>query len=194
MSCPRTGSARRGLRSRQDLRAPAPGARRARTPAELRRNSAGATSPSLAATVRSVTERGPDVLSPDARRALLEAPRPRHLPIAPEVPPGRRRLPLADEARPIDKRAIPIYVVWEVTLKCDLACRHCGSRAGRERPDELTTAECLDLVYQMADLGTLEVKIIGGEAYLRDDWAQIAKQIRELGVQCTMTARGRGVT
>ena len=40
----------------------------------------------------------------------------------------------------------PIYAVWEITLRCDLACRHCGSRAGRARPDELDTAECLDLV------------------------------------------------
>ena len=31
----------------------------------------------------------------------------------------------------------PIYAVWEITLRCDLACRHCGSRAGRARPDEL---------------------------------------------------------
>ena len=40
-----------------------------------------------------------------------------------------------------------------MTLACDLACRHCGSRAGRARPDELTTAEALNLVDQMADLG-----------------------------------------
>lgn len=138
-------------------------------------------------------ERGPDVLSPDERRALLEAPRPRHLPIAPEVPKGRRQLPLADEARPIDQRAVPNYVVWEVTLKCDLACRHCGSRAGRERQDELTTAECLDLVRQMAELGVKEVTLIGGEAYLREDWTEIVRAIRQHGMSATMTSGGRGL-
>ena len=37
-----------------------------------------------------------------------------------------------------DAAHTPRYVVWELTLKCDLACRHCGSRAGRVRQDELT--------------------------------------------------------
>ena len=73
-------------------------------------------------------------------------PRPRSLPIAPTaLPSAKVRLPLADQVRPQDA-VRPIYAVWEITLACDLACRHCGSRAGRERPDELSTAECLDLV------------------------------------------------
>ena len=37
-------------------------------------------------------------------------------------------------------RNVPIYVVWETTLRCDHACAHCGSRAGDARPDELDTA------------------------------------------------------
>ncbi len=121
-------------------------------------------------------------------------PRPRSLPIAPTALPSKKvRLPLADEVRPQDA-VRPIYAVWEITLACDLACRHCGSRAGRERPDELTTAECLDLVNQMADLGTLEVTLIGGEAYLRDDWTDIVREVRRRGMQCTNTTGGRGFT
>src|SRR6188508_818499 len=108
-----------------------------------------------------MTLRGPDVLPPEERQALLDAPRPRHLPVVPHAPPGKRKLPLADAARDVDRQTRPVYVVWEVTLKCDLACRHCGSRAGRERSDELTTAECLDLVRQMAELGVKEVTLIG---------------------------------
>ena len=81
-------------------------------------------------------------------------PRPRLLPIAPTAEPARRRLPLAGESRPIDQRWRPIIAVWEITLRCDLACRHCGSRAGRQRPDELSTEEALDLVRQLAEIGT----------------------------------------
>ena len=121
-------------------------------------------------------------------------PRPRSLPIAPRAEPARRRLPLADEARDLDRRYRPIIAVWEITLRCDLACRHCGSRAGRERPDELTTEECLDLIDQLADLGTKEVTIIGGEAYLRDDWITLGKAIRARGMELTMTTGGRGMT
>jgi radical SAM protein with 4Fe4S-binding SPASM domain len=138
--------------------------------------------------------KGPDVLTPEQRAAELLKPRPRTLPIAPDAPPARRKLPLADSVRPRDEQARPIYAVWEVTLQCDLACRHCGSRAGHARSDELTTAECLDLVRQMAELGVMEVTLIGGEAYLRDDWTDIIREIRRLGMSATMTTGGRGIT
>jgi radical SAM protein with 4Fe4S-binding SPASM domain len=138
--------------------------------------------------------KGPDVLTPEQRAAELLKPRPRNLPIAPVAPPARRRLPLADSVRPKDEQARPVYAVWEVTLACDLACRHCGSRAGHARGDELSTAECLDLVRQMAELGVMEVTLIGGEAYLRDDWTQIIREIRRLGMSATMTSGGRGIT
>ncbi len=120
--------------------------------------------------------------------------RSRTLPIAPVAPPAQRRLPLAADVRAVDRAWRPIYAVWEITLRCDLACRHCGSRAGRERPEELTTTEALDLVQQMADLGVLEVTLIGGEAYLRDDWTEIARAVRAHGMQCTITTGGRGMS
>jgi len=121
-------------------------------------------------------------------------PRPRTLPIAPTAAPSKKRLPLADSARDRDKRWRPRYAVWEITLQCDLACRHCGSRAGRTRPDELDTKEALEMVRQMAELGVMEVTLIGGEAYLRDDWVEIAAAVRAHGMQCTMTTGGRGLT
>ncbi len=125
----------------------------------------------------------------------MDAPRPkRDLPIAPQAASFRRRLPLAESAREIDQKWRPIYAVWELTLKCDLACRHCGSRAGQARPEELSTEECLDLVRQMDDLGVKEVTVIGGEAYLRDDWTVIVGEIRRRGMQVGMTTGGRGMT
>jgi len=107
--------------------------------------------------------------------------------------PSRVRLPLAGETRPRDK-VRPVYGVWELTLACDLACRHCGSRAGRARPDELTTAEAIDLAEQLADLGLKECTVIGGEAYLREDWVDIVRTLVNRGVRTTMTTGGRGVT
>ncbi len=115
-------------------------------------------------------------------------------PLAPKAPAARRHLPLAADARQIDRQTRPTHAIWEITLKCDLACRHCGSRAGRERPDELDTAAALDLVGQMAALGVLEVSLIGGEAYLRADWLEIIAAIRAAGMQCTMVTGGRGLT
>jgi radical SAM protein with 4Fe4S-binding SPASM domain len=137
----------------------------------------------------------PNPLSPQARADELARARPkRGLPIAPAAKPGARNLPLAPEARAVDRRHRPIYAVWEITLACDLACRHCGSRAGRDRPDELSTAEALDLVEQMADLGVKEVTLIGGEAYLRHDWLDIIRAVRRRAMTCTTTSGGRGLT
>ncbi len=121
-------------------------------------------------------------------------PRPRSLPIAPRAEPAKVRLPLAGESRPSDQRWKPIYAVWEITLRCDLACHHCGSRAGRERPDELTTDEALDLIDQMKAMDVREITLIGGEAYLRDDWTVLVRHIRDLGIMCSMTTGGRGLT
>jgi radical SAM protein with 4Fe4S-binding SPASM domain len=133
----------------------------------------------------------PELLSETERAALLASKRPvRALPL---VAPGKRRLALADESRAIDQQVRPIYAVWEITLRCDLACRHCGSRAAVARPDELSTAECLDLVRQMAELSVREVTIIGGEAYLREDWLEIVRAIRSHGMLATMTSGGRGI-
>ena len=140
-----------------------------------------------------MSERGPDPLSAPERAALMEQ-KLRRLPVAPQSPPSLRRLPLADAARDVDRAWRPIYCVWEITLACDLACRHCGSRAGHARQDELSTEECLDVVRQLAELGVQEITLIGGEAYLREDWVEIVAAIRKHGMIATMTTGGRGIT
>lgn len=85
------------------------------------------------------------------------------------------------------------YAVWEITLKCNLGCSHCGSRAGDSRADELSTAEALGLVHQLADVGIEEVTLIGGEAFLREDWLDIAKEITRCGMRVGMTTGGYGI-
>jgi radical SAM protein with 4Fe4S-binding SPASM domain len=130
----------------------------------------------------------------DELRALMEASRPkRSLPLATASDPTIR-LPLAAESRATDRVVRPNFAVWELTLACDLACRHCGSRAGRARPDELSVNEALDLVRQMHDLGVQEIALIGGEVYLYDGWTRVVREIRRLGMQSTVVTGGRGLT
>jgi radical SAM protein with 4Fe4S-binding SPASM domain len=92
------------------------------------------------------------------------------------------------------KRRTHTNAVWEITLKCNLACSHCGSRAGDERVEELSTEQSLDLVRQLAEVGIHEVSLIGGEAFLRADWLDIAAAITEAGMVCTMTTGGYGIS
>jgi MoaA/NifB/PqqE/SkfB family radical SAM enzyme len=82
------------------------------------------------------------------------------------------------------------YAVWELTLACNLACGHCGSRAGSPRDAELTTAQALDVVAQLDQAGIDEVTLIGGEAFLRRDWLTIAAAITGRGMTCTATTGG----
>ncbi|MCW8132870.1 MAG: radical SAM protein [Planctomycetota bacterium] len=86
-----------------------------------------------------------------------------------------------------------LIVVWEITLQCNLGCRHCGSRAGPARAHELTTAEAFDVIRQLGDLKVREVTLIGGEALLRPDWDVLAKEIRRRGMHCSMVTGGRGL-
>jgi len=97
----------------------------------------------------------------------------------------RRRLSLSDQVG-----CVPVYVVWELTLACNLKCIHCGSRAGHRRARELTTSECIDVIRQLAELGTREISIIGGEAFIRRDWLTIIRAIRDHGIDCTMQTGG----
>jgi radical SAM protein with 4Fe4S-binding SPASM domain len=85
----------------------------------------------------------------------------------------------------------PRYVVWELTLRCDLACKHCGSRAGKARPNELTLQEALAVVDELAQLGTHEITFIGGEAYLYADWLEVVRATRAKGIRATLTTGGR---
>jgi len=116
----------------------------------------------------------------------------------------RRRLPVVGSLPKPDNRwtsmeareaaAAPRWAVWELTLACDQKCAHCGPRAGHRRPDELSTEECLQVVRDLKALGAGEVVLIGGEAYLRNDFILIIRAIREAGMSCTMTTGGYNLT
>lgn len=79
-------------------------------------------------------------------------------------------------------------------MACNLKCAHCGSRAGRPRPRELDTGECIDVVNSLAELGTREISLIGGEAYLRRDWVDIIAAIKSHDIYCAIQTGGRLLT
>ena len=80
-------------------------------------------------------------------------------------------------------------VVWELTLRCCFRCAYCGSRAGEARENELTTAECLEVVRQLSELGCRRVNLLGGEVFLRPDWREITAALTGLGMKvCIITS------
>lgn len=80
-------------------------------------------------------------------------------------------------------------IVWELTLRCCFRCAYCGSRAGEARENELTTAECLSVVGQLAELGCRRVNLLGGEVFLRPDWREITAALTGRGMKvCVITS------
>lgn len=98
-----------------------------------------------------------------------------------------RRLALLEE------KPFPAYVVWELTLKCDQRCDHCGSRAFRARAGELDLLQALSVVASLKNLGTKEVVLIGGEAYLHENFIEIAHALHKAGISVSMTTGGQGL-
>ncbi len=80
--------------------------------------------------------------------------------------------------------------VWEITLACCFSCKYCGSRAGKARENELTTEECLRVADQLHELGCRRVSMIGGEVFMRPDWAQIVGRLTGHGIRVAIITNG----
>ncbi len=84
----------------------------------------------------------------------------------------------------------PRVAVWELTLRCNLNCRHCGSRAGKARADELSLDEALKLCRELADMKCRYLTLGGGEPLMRRDWPLIAHTLVSRGVHVGMVTNG----
>jgi len=85
---------------------------------------------------------------------------------------------------------LPRRCSWELTLACNLNCSHCGSAAGKARPNELTAAEALSVADQLADLGCQEATLLGGEPFMRPDWDEIASRLISRGIDTSVVSNG----
>ena len=84
----------------------------------------------------------------------------------------------------------PRFCVWELTLACDMRCRHCGSRAGKARPRELSTEKLLDIADQLSEMGCERATLSGGEPTLHPDWDRVARRLIAGGVRVNIISNG----
>jgi [mycofactocin precursor peptide]-tyrosine decarboxylase / 3-amino-5-[(4-hydroxyphenyl)methyl]-4,4-dimethylpyrrolidin-2-one synthase len=84
----------------------------------------------------------------------------------------------------------PVNLTWEVTLACNLRCRHCLSSSAEPAPDELNTAEALDLVDQLHEAGVFQVNFGGGEPFMRPDFMQIIDACHSKGIMTCISTNG----
>ena len=90
--------------------------------------------------------------------------------------------------------SFPFIVGWELTLACNLRCRHCASPAGLPRDNELSLDECLAICEQFPALLVREVDFTGGEPLLKTGWEKIAIRLRELKIPTHLITNGIGLT
>jgi len=90
--------------------------------------------------------------------------------------------------------SFPFILGWELTLECNLRCRHCGSSAGEPRPHELSTQEALAICEQLPSLLVQEVDFTGGEPLMRPDWPQITERLVGSGIPCKVLSNGLMLT
>ncbi len=84
----------------------------------------------------------------------------------------------------------PRFVVWELTLRCNMRCKHCGSNAGTYRGHELEPDEALDLCDQLGALGCERLTLLGGEPLIREDWEAIAARLWDNGIRPNIITNG----
>ena len=86
--------------------------------------------------------------------------------------------------RSVDFAVAPFLVIWETTQSCALACRHCRASAqpGRD-PRELTTAEGIRLLDQVAEMGTPIMILSGGDPVNRPDLFELIRHGKSRGLR-----------
>lgn len=88
------------------------------------------------------------------------------------------------------------YLFWEATLRCNLACRHCGSDClrdnstrDRELPPETIKRE-LAAIARRCDPRDITLAIIGGEPLMRPDIEEVGAFATGLGYAWGITTNG----
>jgi MoaA/NifB/PqqE/SkfB family radical SAM enzyme len=57
----------------------------------------------------------------------------------------------------------PVTAVGEITMGCNMRCKHCGSSCGEPLPGELTTKGALKLCGAVGELGFTWITLSGCE-------------------------------
>jgi len=88
----------------------------------------------------------------------------------------------------------PIYILWEITYKCNLRCIHCYNASPRS-VNELSNEELLDVADQIARMKIFSVCLSGGEPFLRwKAYIELAYYLAEHGISVGTITNGWYVT
>jgi radical SAM protein with 4Fe4S-binding SPASM domain len=85
-------------------------------------------------------------------------------------------------------------VFWELTARCNLACRHCRAEAqSQAAANELTTDEILRVARDVRDAGDPILVLTGGEPLVRPDFFDIADACTRIFTRVALATNGTQV-
>lgn len=82
------------------------------------------------------------------------------------------------------------YVGLEITKKCNFKCVHCFVDAGQPRDYEMTTAEMMQLLQDLASCGTHTIGWSGGEPLIRHDLEELTYFGSRMGMRFSLATNG----
>jgi len=87
---------------------------------------------------------------------------------------------------------VPLYCQWDVTLRCNLNCRHCIlSHYPLTDYQEMDTVASLDLIRKLRKAGTEIVYFCGGEPTLRRDLGVLLGEVKKQGMVSIVATNGQ---
>ena len=97
-------------------------------------------------------------------------------------------LPFSETEKPFYRFYDNVFVEsfhWSITGKCNYNCRHCLVSSPKNREDDFTTQQCLDIIRQIADCGARKVSLTGGEPLVRKDFPLLVQACTDANIEIT---------
>ncbi|MCD6320300.1 MAG: heme b synthase [Candidatus Desulfofervidaceae bacterium] len=86
-------------------------------------------------------------------------------------------------------------LAWELTKRCNLACKHCRAEAiDKPIPGELTTEEAKAILEDIATFAQPIIILTGGEPLMREDLLELAAYGTEKGLRMVLATNGTLLT
>jgi MoaA/NifB/PqqE/SkfB family radical SAM enzyme len=82
----------------------------------------------------------------------------------------------------------PFFVQYSLLNGCNARCVYCNSPSRKD--PQLSTEEHRTLLREFARLGTVRIKLLGGEPLLRPDVGELVDEVRRLGMRAAMVTNG----
>lgn len=83
----------------------------------------------------------------------------------------------------------PNDVIWDITYRCNLRCKHCYVSGGRDAK-ESSTEQAKKIIRQLAENKVFTVSFTGGEPLLREDIFDLIKYAKECRLVTILASNG----